>query len=149
MKTWSSLSIFFLAMVLHPECQIKAQEEIDAVIGSDRLPEFEDRESLPYVECILQETLRHESFHSHISSSSYFRHCLRWNQSVPLSLCFSTAPKQSCHLQLPTGAPHRSLDDDIYNGMFIPKGSIVIANIRSASSCTMQSNEKCNTSLLE
>ena len=28
------------------------------------------------------------------------------------------------------GLPHRSLDDDIYNGMFIPKGSLVIANMR-------------------
>jgi cytochrome P450 len=57
-KTWSSLSIFFLAMVLHPECQVRAQEEIKAIIGSERLPIFEDRSSLPYVESILQETLR-------------------------------------------------------------------------------------------
>jgi len=56
--TSSTLSFFFLAMVLYPECQIKAQEEIDAVIGRDRLPEFHDREHLPYVECLLQETLR-------------------------------------------------------------------------------------------
>ena len=46
-------------MVLYPECQAKAQEEIDAVIGSDRLPEFQDRESLPYLECLVQETLRY------------------------------------------------------------------------------------------
>lgn len=45
-------------MILHPECQRRAQEEIDAVIGSERLPEFTDRKSLPYVECVLQETLR-------------------------------------------------------------------------------------------
>lgn len=46
-------------MTLHPECQIKAQEEIDAVIGTDRLPDFSDRHSLPYLERILQETLRY------------------------------------------------------------------------------------------
>jgi hypothetical protein len=46
-------------MVLHPECQVKAQEEINAVIGSERLPEFSDRNSLPYLECVLQETLRY------------------------------------------------------------------------------------------
>ncbi|KAF8885537.1 cytochrome P450 [Gymnopilus junonius] len=36
----------------------------------------------------------------------------RWNNSVP------------------TGLPHRSTEDDIYNGMFIPKGSIIVANTR-------------------
>lgn len=50
--------MFVLAMLLHPECQIKAQEEIDAVVGQSRLPDFEDREHLPLVECIVQETLR-------------------------------------------------------------------------------------------
>lgn len=53
----------FLAMVLNPECQIKAQEETDAVIGSSQLPGFEDREALPYVECVLQETLRYWLIH--------------------------------------------------------------------------------------
>ncbi|KAG5733675.1 O-methylsterigmatocystin oxidoreductase [Termitomyces sp. T112] len=45
-------------MVLHPECQVQAQKEIDTVIGTDRLPEFEDREKLPYLECLLQEVVR-------------------------------------------------------------------------------------------
>ncbi|KAF9459534.1 cytochrome P450 [Collybia nuda] len=91
--TWSSISIFFLAMVLNPEHQARAQQEIDNVIGPSRLPEFGDRPSLPYVECVMQETLR-------------------WNSAVP------------------SGIPHRSLEDDIYNGMFIPKGSLIIPNTR-------------------
>jgi hypothetical protein len=33
-------------------------------IGRDRLPEFSDRESLPYLECLLQETLRFVRFYS-------------------------------------------------------------------------------------
>lgn len=45
-------------MALHPEKQRKAQEEIDRVIGSDRLPTFKDRESLPYVEAIYREMFR-------------------------------------------------------------------------------------------
>ena len=45
-------------MVVHPECMRKAQEELDRVVGSDRLPEYSDRASLPYIEGILQETLR-------------------------------------------------------------------------------------------
>ncbi|KAJ7167123.1 cytochrome P450 [Mycena filopes] len=56
--TWSALSVFLLAMVLHPECQVKAQEELRAVVGTDRLPDFSDRADLPYVECVFQEIFR-------------------------------------------------------------------------------------------
>ncbi|KAG6823892.1 hypothetical protein H0H92_008697, partial [Tricholoma furcatifolium] len=56
--TWSTLSFFFLAMVLHPEYQRRAQQEIDAIVGTNRLPDFSDRESLPHVEGILQESYR-------------------------------------------------------------------------------------------
>ncbi|KAF7342910.1 Cytochrome P450 [Mycena sanguinolenta] len=58
LTTWSALTIFVIAMVLHPESQAKAQKEIDLVVGDMRLPEFLDREHLPFVEGILQETLR-------------------------------------------------------------------------------------------
>lgn len=40
-------------MTLHPEIQKKAQAEIDMVVGSDRLPEFTDREQLPYVNAVV------------------------------------------------------------------------------------------------
>lgn len=57
-------------MVLNPHIQTRAQAQIDDVIGfSDnagvRLPTFEDRERLPYVNAIVKEVLR-------------------WNPSVPL-----------------------------------------------------------------
>ena len=45
-------------MLRHPEAQRKAQEEIDRVVGRNRLPDFSDRESLPFVECMMQETFR-------------------------------------------------------------------------------------------
>ncbi|OCH90317.1 cytochrome P450 [Obba rivulosa] len=45
-------------MVLNPEKQKRAQAEIDAVVGRDRLPDFSDRPSLPYMECIFSEVLR-------------------------------------------------------------------------------------------
>jgi hypothetical protein len=35
------------------------------------------------------------------------------------------------------GIPHRSIDDDVYNGMYIPKGSLVIANTRYVSSTNL------------
>lgn len=38
-----------LTMMTHPECQRKAQEELDRVIGNHRLPTFEDYADLPYL----------------------------------------------------------------------------------------------------
>ncbi|TFK64565.1 cytochrome P450 [Pluteus cervinus] len=54
----SALSCFALAMVIHPEAQKKAQEEIDSVIGRGRLPDFNDRCALPYITAIIKEVLR-------------------------------------------------------------------------------------------
>ena len=45
-------------MVLYPEVQKKAQAEIDAVVGSNRLPDFHDRPSLPYINAIVKESSR-------------------------------------------------------------------------------------------
>ncbi|KAF5264101.1 hypothetical protein FOXYS1_5133 [Fusarium oxysporum] len=56
--TVSSISLFFLAMILYPDVQKKAQEEIDGVIGNERLPNCSDRQSLPYVNAIVNEVLR-------------------------------------------------------------------------------------------
>ena len=52
------MQALFLAMVLHPEVQKKAQEEIDAVMGPNRLPDFDDRPSLPYINAIVKELMR-------------------------------------------------------------------------------------------
>jgi len=52
------LATFILAILTHPEVQQKAQQEIDSVIGFDRLPEIDDRLSLPYVNAILKEVFR-------------------------------------------------------------------------------------------
>ncbi|KAF7374569.1 hypothetical protein MSAN_00341500 [Mycena sanguinolenta] len=57
-STVSCLASFFLAMALYPDIQKKAQTEIDTVIGTDRLPEFEDRPSLPFVEALYRELMR-------------------------------------------------------------------------------------------
>jgi cytochrome P450 len=45
-------------MVRNQDVLVKAQAEIDQIIGPDRLPEMNDRESLPYIECVLKELLR-------------------------------------------------------------------------------------------
>jgi len=67
----STLHAFILAMVLYPEVQAKAQAEIDTVVGLTRLPDFDDRPSLPYIEAILREMLR-------------------WNPTLPLGMYHCT-----------------------------------------------------------
>lgn len=57
-QTVSSMMCFFLAMTLYPEAQRRAQEEIDSVVGQDRLPTAADRDNLPYVEAVVKEVLR-------------------------------------------------------------------------------------------
>lgn len=45
-------------MAMYPEVQKKAQEELDAVVGRERLPHFDDRGNLPYINAIIKEVLR-------------------------------------------------------------------------------------------
>jgi cytochrome P450 len=52
------LHTFILAMVCYPEVQRKAQAELDRVIGAHHLPDFGDRESLPYIDLVVKEAFR-------------------------------------------------------------------------------------------
>ncbi|THU91995.1 cytochrome P450 [Dendrothele bispora CBS 962.96] len=54
----STIATFFMAMSLYPEVQAKAQQELDSVLGPGKLPTYEDRESLPYIEGIFREVFR-------------------------------------------------------------------------------------------
>ncbi|KAJ7133367.1 cytochrome P450 [Mycena epipterygia] len=64
--TYSTVINFILAMALYPEVQRRAHEELDKLIP-DRLPTIGDRESTPYLNAVLKETLR-------------------WHPSLPLGL---------------------------------------------------------------
>ena len=57
-QTQGIFASFILAMALYSHVQEKAQVEIDRVLGSDRLPTFEDRPSMPYVEAVYREVMR-------------------------------------------------------------------------------------------
>lgn len=52
-------------MTMYPDVQKRAQEELDRLVGNDRLPSFEDREQLPYINALVKDTLR-------------------WNSAIPL-----------------------------------------------------------------
>ncbi|KAL7914398.1 cytochrome P450 [Trichoderma velutinum] len=56
--TVATIMSFILAMILYPDVQRKAQEEIDRVVGPDRLPTRDDQEKLPYINAIVKESLR-------------------------------------------------------------------------------------------
>lgn len=45
-------------MIRYPKVQAKAQAEIDRVVGTKRLPSFEDQEQLPYINQIMKEVMR-------------------------------------------------------------------------------------------
>jgi cytochrome P450 len=90
--TSAVMAWWMLAMVTHPETQKRAQAELDAVVGRDRLPTFADYDSLPYIRAMVKEALR-------------------WRPVDPV------------------GLPHCSIQDDWYEGHFIPAGTIVIANV--------------------
>jgi cytochrome P450 len=92
--TWATIVVCILHLILYPEVQKRAKEEIDSVTEGKRLPTFDDRDKLPYLERVIEETTR----------------------CVPLS---------------PLGVPHASLEDDVYDGMFIPKGSVIYANAQA------------------
>ncbi|KAL1709525.1 cytochrome P450 [Schizophyllum commune] len=88
-KTADTLVVFTFAITMHPEVQKKAKAELSAVLGPDRLPEMTDREHLPYIERVVQETFR---------------------------------------LTFVAGVPRGAMEDDMYKGMLIPKGSLILTN---------------------
>lgn len=90
--TVASLMWLMIALLQFPEVQQEAHKELDSVVGRDRLPTWEDRDNLVYIEALIREVLR-------------------WRPMVPLSL------------------PHITTEDDIYQGYFIPKGSVCLPNV--------------------
>ncbi|KAG0123481.1 cytochrome P450 [Tuber indicum] len=56
--TTIALEVFMLAMLKFPHVARRAQEELDRVVGESRSPTWQDKDSLPYIEKVIQETLR-------------------------------------------------------------------------------------------
>ncbi|KLO09890.1 cytochrome P450 [Schizopora paradoxa] len=56
--TVTSVMTFILQMLKNPEVQRLAQLEIDEVVGSDRLPAFNDMQDMPYVRGVCAEVWR-------------------------------------------------------------------------------------------
>lgn len=101
--------MFFLAMTLYPSVLSRAQEEIDSVVGEDRLPSFADRTDLPYINALIKEVLRWEAV---VPTGSF-----RLSVQMPISLKPFVA------------FAHLVDEDDVYEGYRIPRGSFIIPNV--------------------
>lgn len=64
-------------MTLFPEVLQKAQEEVDRIVGRDRLPDFSDRGDLPYIRALIKELFR-------------------WEQVTPTGLSITLRLKREC-----------------------------------------------------
>lgn len=53
-----TLRIFTFCMLHAPEAMSRAQEELDSVVGRERLPDFEDKNDLPYTRALILEMQR-------------------------------------------------------------------------------------------
>lgn len=107
-QTIAAIQTFFLAMCLYPEAQKKGQAELDRVLKG-RLPEFNDRPSLPYIIAMVKETMR-------------------WLTVTPFGTPHSAFPWRHLKFYSVLGQVHMATDDDEYEGYHIPKGTIVIGD---------------------
>ena len=55
------MGAFFFAMARFPGAQRRAHAELDAVVGTRRLPKLSDHHSLPYITALVKEVLRWHS----------------------------------------------------------------------------------------
>ncbi|GJE98988.1 cytochrome P450 [Phanerochaete sordida] len=82
--TGITLVTLVLAMLMHPEVQKTAQKEMESVLSEGRLPDLDDRESLPYVTALVKE-------------------CTRWRPPIPLIIRKSLAHDEYKGFHIPAG----------------------------------------------
>ena len=116
-------------MMLHPDVQRKAHEELDRVVGSDRLPEFSDRENLPYLAAVYRESARYATTSLAIACVHELN---RWRPVGPLGQLNCGAVLSS---DIHEGMSHSLKQDDDYLGYRIV--GISRSNIR-------ESGERCH-----
>ncbi|XP_075141181.1 cytochrome P450 2W1-like [Leptodactylus fuscus] len=88
--TATTLQWGILLMMKYPQVQKKVQREIHSVLGSGRLPRFEDRNAMPYTHAVIHEVQRFANLIPHIphatSKDTYFKgyHIPKGTTVIPL-----------------------------------------------------------------
>jgi len=98
-----------LQMALRPDVMRRVQVELDAVVGKDRMPTFQDQDRLPYLSAVIKEVIR-------------------WHTTILLAMPHQcTKVSHESNHTLHVGLT--SSKDEWYRGYLIPKGCIVLPNV--------------------
>ena len=109
LQTSDIIDWFLASIPSFPEVQKRAHEELDRVIGRERWPAVEDESELPYIRAIIKEVI--------LSASTAFIPSL----TCPIQL-------QRVHAPFWMATPHFTTRDFTYNGVYIPKDTVVVLN---------------------
>ncbi|KAI0264154.1 cytochrome P450 [Gloeopeniophorella convolvens] len=115
--TVSALLWFFLALVLNPDVQSRAQAELDAVTSRDRLPTFDDKPRLPYVEAICKELMRWQmitpiAFPHALSEDDVYRGYFIPKGSIVIPNTWAILHDPEAYPDPDTFSPERFLNED-------------------------------------
>lgn len=102
-------------MALFPDIQARVQAELDSVF-CDRLPSVEDKDKTPYLNACIAETMR-------------------WHSVLPIGAP-QPKPLATDLTRDLLGVPHQLLQDDTYEGYFLPAGTTFIFNTWSVHELT-------------
>lgn len=111
--TSNTLSFACIFMLLYPDVQQKAQNELDQVVGRNRWPELRDRTK--YVKKL--KITNKKNIYCSISSLKYVEVVLMEIQRI------ANIP--------PMGIAHRSISDTELSGYFIPKDTMILTSLHS------------------
>jgi len=106
-----------MAAACHPEAQSRVQEELDEVVGKDRLPSWEDLDSLPQIHAYVLETLRWRpvtpiGFAHRATQDIFWRgHCIPAGASV-IGCHWAISQDPVAFPEPDTFDPQRWIDDD-------------------------------------
>ncbi|KIK54002.1 hypothetical protein GYMLUDRAFT_264859 [Collybiopsis luxurians FD-317 M1] len=115
----SGIIQWFLALIpSHPEVVHRAQEELDRVVGRDRLPTAEDEANLPYIRAVIKEVQRvHAPFwmatpHCSSEDFTYEGHFIPKNTLVVLN-CWTLHHNEERYKDAMHFNPDRYLGDNL------------------------------------
>jgi len=92
--------------------QEKLHEELDRVVGQDRLPTFDDHVNLRYLEAVRKEGNR-------------------WQPLIPLSKILIVTLIFRTHAATAIGTPHKCKNEDTYKGYVFPVNTVFTINLWS------------------